>query len=119
MLQIKNIPHDTLTEALKADIAASFQQAVVDTLVNKTLRAINDYGISTLVVAGGVAANKSLRQSFHEESLKKSLNLFIPSKEFCTDNAAMIAYVGYKRMTLGERDNFNMSVFASGYSDLI
>ncbi|MBU1626944.1 tRNA (adenosine(37)-N6)-threonylcarbamoyltransferase complex transferase subunit TsaD [bacterium] len=119
MLQLKNNFNAFISEQNKADIAASFQQAVIDTLIIKTLRAVDEYNISNLVVAGGVAANNLLRQSFNEESLKKNFNLYVPSFEFCTDNAAMIAYVGHKRMIEGKKDGYDMEVFASGYKGMI
>jgi len=118
MLHIKKTGPDSLTEEDKNDIAASFQQAVIDTLVAKTLMAVDKYKTPSLVVAGGVAANSLLRKTFLQESQKKGLKIFFPSPKFCTDNAAMIAYVGYKRLSMGERNGFNMEVFASGLKGL-
>jgi len=78
-----------------ADIAASFQEAVVDTLVSKCMQAVRDFRLSRLVVAGGVAANKRLREKLLGEAEKKRIEVFFPSPRFCTDNAAMIAGLGY------------------------
>ena len=77
------------------DICASFQEAVIDVLVTKTLDAARQSGVSRVVVGGGVSANKRLRQYFQEQCQKEKIDLFIPRPQFCTDNAAMIAAAGY------------------------
>jgi len=74
-----------------ADVAASFQVAVVDSLVSKTLQAVSDYGMKKVVVAGGVAANSLLRSTLTKSCANRGLSLFYPPQELCTDNAAMIA----------------------------
>jgi N6-L-threonylcarbamoyladenine synthase len=102
---LQNKTGDEKTDAqLKADIAASFQEAVVDVLLIKTKRALDMTGDTQLVVAGGVSANKKLRQVFEEELLKQGVCVFYPRQEFCTDNAAMVAVAGGVRMLRGERD---------------
>lgn len=85
-----------------ADIAAGFQEAVVDTLAIKCLRALKQEGLKRLVVAGGVASNKRLRTTLSESLQKIDGELFCPRLEFCTDNGAMIAYAGALRMAAGE-----------------
>lgn len=80
-------------EQQKADIAASFQEAAVEVLVEKTLRAAKEYRISDITLSGGVAANSRLRSMF-EERLEEGMRLFYPSIKLCTDNAAMIAAAG-------------------------
>jgi N6-L-threonylcarbamoyladenine synthase len=82
-------------EAHKADIAASFQEAVVDVLVKKTLRAARDRGIRHVTISGGVAANSRLRARLQKELGRKGGRLFYPSLPLCTDNAAMIAAAGF------------------------
>jgi N6-L-threonylcarbamoyladenine synthase len=77
------------------DLLASFQEAVVDVLVTKTLRAAAIYGVKDIAVAGGVAANRRLRERLEEESNCHGLNLHMPSLCFCTDNAVMIAAAAY------------------------
>lgn len=96
--------------AVQADIAASFQQAVVDTLVFKCRRALKETGLRRLVVAGGVSANQSLREQL--EQLLKSLKgeVYYPRKEFCTDNGAMIAYAGYQRLAAGQQQDLTIGV---------
>jgi len=78
-----------------ADLAASFQAAVIDVLVQKSLRALELYPVKALALAGGVAANSLLRESLRAELAKRNLPLYYPSPIFCTDNGAMIAMAGY------------------------
>jgi N6-L-threonylcarbamoyladenine synthase len=79
---------------VRADVAASFQEAIVDVLLQKSLRACKDSGIDRLVIAGGVAANSRLRQVAEERCAKNGVRLFIPSPGLCTDNGAMVASLG-------------------------
>lgn len=84
-------------ENLLENICASFQEAVVDVLVEKTLTCALQQKIKTVVLAGGVSANLRLRQVMEERGKQKGLEVFMPSIEFCTDNAAMVALAGYYR----------------------
>ena len=95
---------------VQADIAASFQQAVVDTLLIKCRRALEQTGYKRLVIAGGVSANESLRQQL--AALMQSLNgeVYYPRKEFCTDNGAMIAFAGYQRLKAGQQQDLSIGV---------
>ncbi len=81
-----------------ADVAASFQQAVVDVLVAKARRAVKEVGAKGLVLAGGVAANSSLREQILDACTADELHAFLPSRSLCTDNAAMIAALGWYRL---------------------
>ncbi|MBU0485033.1 MAG: tRNA (adenosine(37)-N6)-threonylcarbamoyltransferase complex transferase subunit TsaD [Proteobacteria bacterium] len=77
------------------DICASFQEAVVEVMVKKTMMAAQNTDSESVVIAGGVAANPRLRQAISEEGKNKGVKIFMPPTEFCTDNAAMIALAGY------------------------
>jgi N6-L-threonylcarbamoyladenine synthase len=92
-----------LTDTLRADVAASFQAAVVDTLAGKCRRAMRQTGAATLVVAGGVGANQALRARLKALSEDEPWEVFYPRPAFCTDNGAMIAYAGMLRLRGGER----------------
>jgi len=78
-----------------SDVAASFQEAVVDVLVKKTFRAARDHGVRNVVFVGGVSANKMLREKAKDQAEKWKYNVYFPDISFCTDNAAMIARAGY------------------------
>ena len=92
------------------DICAGFQEAVVDTLVIKCLRALEETGIKKLVIAGGVSANKRLREKLELELGKNNSEVFYARHEFCTDNGAMIAYAGCQRLLAGETSDLALSV---------
>lgn len=96
--------HSPLNETLRAEIAFAFQQAVVATLRIKCDRALNETGYSRLVVAGGVGANRCLRQTLDELAIGRDAKVYYPAPEYCTDNGAMIAYAGALRLLAGERD---------------
>jgi N6-L-threonylcarbamoyladenine synthase len=88
----------------KADIARAFEEAVVDTMVIKCRRAVQEVGAARLVLAGGVSANRRLRQRIREAMQKERVEVFYPRPEFCTDNGAMIAYVGWQRLRAGQQE---------------
>jgi N6-L-threonylcarbamoyladenine synthase len=93
-----------------ADFCASFQAAVVDVLVRKSRRALLREGLRHLVVCGGVAANRGLRQALAGAAAEDGFSLYIPTPELCTDNAAMIALAGTWALQRGERGSFDVSV---------
>ncbi len=98
-----------LTDQDKADIAAAFQDAVVSTLVIKCRRALQQEGLNQLVIAGGVSANRQLREALSVELGKLKGRVYYPRPEFCTDNGAMIAYAGYCRLQAGARDDLGIA----------
>ena len=99
-----------LTEQTRADIAYAFQDAATDTLVIKAMRAVSQTGRNELVVAGGVGANRSLRNKLADMAQQENIKVFFPRPEFCTDNGAMIAYVGCLRLMAGESDDIAVAV---------
>ncbi|MCE8016299.1 tRNA (adenosine(37)-N6)-threonylcarbamoyltransferase complex transferase subunit TsaD [Halomonas sp. MCCC 1A17488] len=93
-----------LDEQARADVARAFEEAVVDTLVIKCRRALDDTGLKRLVMAGGVSANARLRERLAHEAEKRGVRVYYPRGRFCTDNGAMIALAGARRLLAGERD---------------
>lgn len=92
------------------ELAAAFQDAVVDVLATKTVRAAQELGVRQVVLAGGVAANLALRERLDNALAPLDIALRYPPVAFCTDNAAMIASAGYFHLRLGERDGFDLDV---------
>lgn len=99
-------------EATRADIAAGFQQAVVDTLLIKCRRAMQQTRAQQLVIAGGVGANQALRQTLQQAGKKHGWKVSYPRLEFCTDNGAMIALAGCQRLLAGEQTGLKLQAFA-------
>ncbi|WP_299312701.1 tRNA (adenosine(37)-N6)-threonylcarbamoyltransferase complex transferase subunit TsaD, partial [uncultured Halomonas sp.] len=93
-----------LDDQARADVARAFEEAVVDTLVIKCRRALDQTGLKRLVMAGGVSANARLRERLEHECEKRRARAYYPRGRFCTDNGAMIAYVGAQRLLAGEHD---------------
>jgi N6-L-threonylcarbamoyladenine synthase len=102
----------TLDDRVRADAALAFEEAVVDTLVIKCQRALEATGAGTLVVAGGVGANRRLRARVRAMGESRGVRVVYPRIEFCTDNAAMIALLGHLRLAAGEHDDLAVRVRA-------
>ena len=98
-------------EINKADLAASFQEAVVDVLVEKSMRLLKETGYDKFALSGGVAANSRLQDRMREECKKENIKFYYPSIELCTDNAAMIAMAGYLNYQDGEISDKFMKVY--------
>jgi N6-L-threonylcarbamoyladenine synthase len=91
------------------DICASFQASVVDVLIHKLIYAAKEHRVTDIAIAGGVSANSELRRRATDAAQREQLRLFIPKFEFCTDNGAMIAMVGYQRMLDGYRSDLELT----------
>lgn len=91
-------------EAREADIAASFQEAIVETLAKKSVKALKQTGLKRLVIAGGVSANVSLREKLEKDLAKIKATVYYAEPALCTDNGAMIAFAGYQRLKNGACD---------------
>jgi len=96
-------------EIIPADIAAAFQDSVVDVLVNKTIQAAKEYKMNKVALAGGVASNSALREGMKAACEKNNLSLYYPSPIFCTDNAAMIGVAGYYEYINGTRHGLDLN----------
>jgi len=98
---------------IKENLACSFQNRVVDILVKKTMHALTQYGVKNLIVAGGVSANKGLREKLTISCEEKGIDLTIPEIKYCTDNAAMIGAAGYFAYKLGRRADLTLNAKAT------
>jgi len=98
------------TDQDKANVARAFQEAVADTLSIKCKRALKQTGLTSLVVAGGVSANRQIRALLTTMTEKENASIHFPKPEFCTDNGAMIAYAGCQRLLAGQHQN--LEIFA-------
>lgn len=96
-------------EVVAADVAASFQKAVIDVLVDHSIHAVKKFGFDKFAIAGGVASNSSLRAAFEERCQKEGIKFYHPSPIYCTDNAAMIGTAGYYEFLKGTRSDLDLN----------
>jgi len=108
----KGMDEGCMDEQFKADVALAFEEAVVDTLVIKCKRALEQEGLKQLVIAGGVSANKRLQSNLQVKLAKIKASVFNARPEFCTDNGAMIAYAGAQRLLAGQTSGLSLDIRA-------
>ncbi len=96
-------------KVVEADVAASFQKAVIDVLVDHSIHAVKKYGFDKFAIAGGVASNSSLREAFEQRCKQEKIEFYHPSPIYCTDNAAMIGVAGYYEYVKGVRSGLDLN----------
>ncbi len=96
-------------EICQADVAASFQKAVVEVLVEHSIHAVKEYGYDRFAIAGGVASNSALREAMSEACRRNGIDFYYPSPIYCTDNAAMIGVAGYYEYMKGVRSGLDLN----------
>ena len=101
--EMKGIP------VCQADVAASFQKAVVDVLVEHSMQAVKEYGLNKFAIAGGVASNSALREALAGKCSAEKIAFYCPSPIFCTDNAAMIGTAAYYEYLKGVRHGYDLN----------
>lgn len=104
---------EKMSESQIADTAAAFQAAVIDVLIRKAMLAVKQTGLSTVVLGGGVAANKTLRSALEAECQRRALRFFAAKPAYCTDNGAMIAALGYHLLEAGEIADLTLDAYPS------
>jgi N6-L-threonylcarbamoyladenine synthase len=107
-LHVRDLSENEL-ESKRADIAASFQEAALEVLVVKTIRAAREYGVKAVTLSGGVASNSRLKELMREHLVDGKCLFFFPPSKLCTDNAAMIAAAGYRRFRLDTASDLNIN----------
>jgi N6-L-threonylcarbamoyladenine synthase len=113
-LQLKRHPEILADPGAQADLAASFQEAVVESLTSRAWLALQQTGSDRLVVCGGVAANNRLRQTLEDQAQIQGFQLFLSPLSLCGDNAAMVAALGYHLLAAGQRLDLDADVFSRG-----
>src|SRR6056297_952424 len=102
---INTLRTESGTPGHEAEIARAFEEAVVDTLIIKCRRALEATAYRRLIIAGGVSANSRLREALADLATQRGVEVYFPRLEFCTDNGAMVAYLGYLRLAAGQRES--------------
>ena len=113
VINIKHNEEQKGNDIVKENLACSFQNKVVEILTKKTMKALHEYQCKNLIIAGGVSANKGIRDSFTKLCSENKIELTIPKLEYCTDNAAMIGAAGYYAYKLGRRAELSLNAKAT------
>lgn len=113
VINLKHNEEQKGNSIIKENLACSFQDRVVEILTKKTIKALDEYNCNNLIIAGGVSANKGIRDEFIKICNSKGINLTIPKLEYCTDNAAMIGAAGYYAYKIGRRADLNLNAKAN------
>ena len=113
VINLKHNEEQKGNEVIKENLACSFQNRVVEILTKKTIKAMNEYNCKNLIIAGGVSANKGIREAFTKICNEEGIDLTIPKLEYCTDNAAMIGAAGYYAYKLGRRADIDLNAKAN------
>ena len=113
VINLNHNEQDRGNEVRKEDLACSFQNRVVEILTKKTMKALKDKNVKNLIIAGGVSANKGLREKFTELCQEEDISLTVPALKYCTDNAVMIGAAGYFAYQLGRRANLDLNAKAT------
>ena len=109
VINLSHNEHQRGNEIITENLACSFQNRVVEILTKKTMRALKEKNVKHLIIAGGVAANKGLREKFTELCEKEDIELTVPAMKYCTDNAAMIGAAGYYAYKIGRRADLSLN----------
>lgn len=105
--------HEITSNQDLSDVCASYQEAIAETLVEKTLRAAEQFSINDVAITGGVASNSRIRELAQKRFNQNNINLFIPNVKYCTDNAAMIAKLGHKKFESSEFSDLGIDVYST------
>jgi N6-L-threonylcarbamoyladenine synthase len=113
VINLKHNEEQKGNEVIKENLACSFQNRVVEILTKKTIKAMEEYKCKNLIIAGGVSANRGIREEFTKICNEKGIDVTIPKLEYCTDNAAMIGAAGYYAYKLGRRADLDLNAKAN------
>ena len=113
VINLKHNEEQRGSEIISENLSTSFQNRVVEILSKKTMRALEEYNVKNLIIAGGVSANKGIRDKFTELCFKNNIDLTIPKLCYCTDNATMIGAAAYYAYKLGRRADLNLNAKAN------
>ena len=112
VINLKHNEEQRGNEIIKENLACSFQNRVINILVKKTMKALKEYNTKRLIIAGGVSANKGLRETFDKKCKEAGIELIVPAMKFCTDNGAMIGAAAYYAYQNGDIADLSLNADA-------